>query len=225
MSIQDINDLTFISKDGLPLHIKDVLDEKELWESKNRKGSSFIISHAGFEKIAQLAGISLDYDVKESDTVQPSYKNELEHIVRVTIYRRAKHGTVAIDDSFTATGTANRINTSGVGRKYIRLMAEKRGFDIAVKKLLGLSGIYSEAESSDFENVEENPMYAAPKTIEFENISDDINSLMLATNVKELNTAAKAIKKKKMKGDYTFSQENLLKKVYANQFILLNKPF
>lgn len=105
-------------------------------------------------------------------------------------------------------------------------MAEKRGFDIAVRKMLGLSGvIYSESESPDFEKVEDNPMYVSPKTEEFENISDDLNSFLNAKNTKELNAAAKVIKKKKMKGTYTYGQENLLKKVYANQFMTLNKPF
>ena len=78
---------TFVNEQGLPISIKDALTEKDFWETKRDK--LLIISHAGFEKIARLAGIRLQYDVEESPTIQPSYKNELEHIVRVTIYRKA----------------------------------------------------------------------------------------------------------------------------------------
>lgn len=223
-------DTTFLNANGLPVHIKDILTEKEYWETKKEK--MLIISHGGFEKIAKLAGISLDYKVEESQTVQPSYKNELEHIVRITIqctFAKMLENGLTIHGHpilFTATGTANRVNTSGVGRKYIRLMAEKRGFDIAVKKYLGLTGrIYSEAESSDFDNTDQTAFYLVPGSAEFEKVSDDITSVITAVDVKSLNAAARVIKKKKQKGEYSFAQENTLKRLYADRFVLLNKPF
>ena len=187
-TIAVLEDYKFLDKYGNEVRVVDVIDKtKDCWFLRNK--SLWILTHAGVEKLAKIAGISSNYDVEESQTIIPTYQNELEHIVRVTMKCNAKGkkpitelgGCVHSDENtLTVTGEANRINTPNRGRGYLRKMAEKRAWDIAVLKHLGLySAIFSEDEAEEFKNPnEEKDSTLMPGSKEFEAIAEEINLIL-----------------------------------------------
>ena len=151
--IPSLEETTFLDKTGKVIKLVDVIDKKtDCWLAQDKK--VWILTHAAVEKIAQIAGISLNFDVSESPNISPTYQNELEHIVRITIHCHAGKTPGCMhsnENTFTVTGESNRISVPHRGRGYLRKMAEKRGFDIAVLKHLGLhTMIFSEEEAEEF---------------------------------------------------------------------------
>ena len=215
-----LEDETFVDKHGKRIRLFDVIDkETDCWLSKNKKSNLWILTHRAVEKIAIAAGIDTSFDVQESANTTPTYQNELEHIVRVTITCKTKPtgGCVHSDNNeFTVTGESNRINTPHRGRGYLRKMAEKRGFDIAVLKHLGLyTSVFSEDEAEEFQE-DEKDHGVMPGSKDFELIVEELNLILNASTKPELKAAGKVIKARVAEGKFSDRQLKYLRGVYKN---------
>jgi hypothetical protein len=208
-----LTDATFLSSRGQVLKVADVVTEKECWYVDKEK--RWVLAHKAIQKIAALAGISKNYTVEESATVQPTYKNELEHIVRVTIKCFAKrprqrrgcwHDT--IDNTLTVTGEANKLNTPVRGRGYLRKMAEKRAYDIAVLEHVGLyDTTFSEEESETMLGKSPSAYQSVEiSNVELESLRDEINMLVDCDTKKKLENVEKIIAERKAKNGYDETQ-------------------
>lgn len=223
-------DATFLGKDGKVIALKELLDEKDCWYRE--AGKAWILSHRGIKKIAAAAGISKSYKVEESPTILPSYKNELEHIVRVTITCNAKKkgkGCMHSDENFlTVTGEANKVNTGARGRGYLRKMAEKRAFDIAVLEHLDLyTNIFSEEESEEFANPEtkkDQPKESISNT-DIEAVKEEINLLTKTTTKEELDSVSEEIKRRMNDGMYSQTQLEFLRTLHDKQLPRFTNKF
>jgi len=230
---------TFLDKNGVSVNVKDIINQGDCWYLARAK--SWIATHNAIKTIANIAGISKNYDVKESENVIPDYKNELEYIVRVTIHCKAKNsvkklsketksigpGCVHSDErDLTITGEANRINTPSKGRGYLRKMAEKRAFDIAVLEHLGLySALFSEEESTSFEQKRGKEPELMPGTQEFEKLTDEINAIMNAKNLSSLKKVGIKIRKYIKDETYTDKQIKYLRELYQKEYGKKSKEF
>jgi len=216
----------FFDKAGKEVFLKDIITKDECWLLK--KENKWILTHNAIKKIAVLAGISKNFDVDESQTITPDYRNELEHVVRVTIHCNAKGkngGCVHSDEKdLTMTGESNRINTPNRGRGYLRKMAEKRAFDIAVLEHLDLySSIFSEEEAADFEKTKEPEV--TPGTKEFEEVTTEINAILNAEDLAVLKKVGRKIKKGVEINKYTKEQIKYLKSLYEKEYGKRNAEF
>ena len=216
-------DSTFLNKACKEIKISDIINKEDCWFLKRQ--NSWILTHKAIKNIANQAGISKNYDVEESSTISPDYRNELEHIVRVTIKCNGKkkktdnHCVHSDEDTLTVTGEANRINTPNRGRGYLRKMAEKRAFDIAVLEHLDLySSVFSEEEAEAFESKDKKEPILLPGTKEFEDVSKEINAILNAKTVVTLKKIAKKIKKLIGEDKYTEKQIKYLKDLYKQEF-------
>jgi hypothetical protein len=211
---------TFLDKEGKQTKVQDVISTEDCWYLS--KAKAWIATHNAIKTIANVAGISKNYDVIESENIQPDYKNELEHIVRVTIHCKAKakgSGCVHSDErDLTITGESNRVNTPYKGRGYLRKMAEKRAFDIAVLEHLGLySSMFSEEESAEFDNKKEKEPDIMPGTKEFEEITTVINSILNAKDLVEIKKVGRAIKKQIEAEIFSEKQVKYLRDLYQRE--------
>jgi len=220
---------TFLDKSGKKTSITDVIGKDDCWYL--RRASSWILTHNAIKTIANIAGISKNYEVEESPNVVPDYKNEQEHIVRVTIHCKAKKngddGCIHSDErDLTITGESNRVNTPNRGRGYLRKMAEKRAFDIAVLEHLDLySSVFSEEESSDFEQKKTKQPDLLPGTKEFENITTEINAILNTKSLSDLKRISKKIKAGIKIEKYTDKQVNYLRELYKKEIGKKNSEF
>lgn len=227
-------DAEFLSKDGKMVKVSDIISEDDCWFL--RKEGKWVLSHKAIQKIANAAGISKKYDVDESE-IEPSYKNELEHIVRVTIHcpvkkQGQKRGCIhdEYEDSHTATGESNKLNTTANrGRAYLRKMAEKRAYDIAVLEFLGLNSmIFSEEESENFMSQENKAAIPSESitNVELENLGNEISLLAKSTNKTELRNAVKDIKKIEKEGkDFNATEKAFLKELHARRLQEIDNVF
>jgi len=198
-----ITDVEFLDVNGVSVKLRDVVTEKDCWYVDKEK--RWVLTHRAIQKVADTAGISKTYDVVESENVMPSYKNELEHIVRVTIHCLAKQkGTGCVHDKLerhiTVTGEANRLNTPIRGRGYLRKMAEKRAFDIAVLEHLGIyDTTFSEDESETMTGQASMSNAIQLSNVDIELLKTEINSIISVETVPELKKLVAGIKKNKSK--------------------------
>lgn len=220
-------DAKFLDKNGNTVNVIDIIDKEDCWFL--RKEAKWIMTHKAIKRLAEIAGISKNFDVIESNNVIPDYRNELEHIVRVKIYCNAKDGkdggcVHSSERELTITGEANRINTPNRGRGYLRKMAEKRAFDIAVLEHLGLySSIFSEEEAHTYTPKKEPDLM--PGTKDFEEITTEINHILNAKNISMLEKIAKKIKLGIDIKKYNDKQLKYLRELYQKEYGKKNKSF
>lgn len=221
---ETFTEVTFIDRTGTEVKISDAVSKAECWYSE--KETRWVLAHKAIQKIAALAGISRTFEVTESPTIQPSYKNELEHIVRVTIKCYAKNGKLkksCLHDEnsnvHTATGEANKLNTPVRGRGYLRKMAEKRAYDIAVLEHLGIyDTTFSEEESETM--MGRNPADFQAKSVsnvDIEALKDEINMLTDCDSKPKLTNVEKIIKERTDKKAYTEKQLEFLTSMVADR--------
>lgn len=225
------DDLKFLDAKGKEVKLKKVVSEKETWllEKRGQPVKTRIISNKGVQKIAREAGIRTQYEVKESENIIPKPENSMLHIVEVTIEcmaadKKNPQGCFhdPYDKKLTMTGEASRQNT-GRGKDYLRSMAEKRGYDRAVLRHLGMDGVYSEEEASAFEADEDKKKVENNKPEDFEQIAPMINLLLNAKDKKELANAVATIKSNST--SYNPAQLQYLRELYAKRNSEVNKEF
>lgn len=226
----NLTDATFLSRSGMELKIASVVTEKECWYVEKEK--RWVLAHKAIQKIAALAGISKNYDVAESPLIQPSYKNELEHIVRVTIKCTAKKkGSKGcyhddIDSTLTVTGEANKLNTPVRGRGYLRKMAEKRAFDIAVLEHVGLYDTTFSEEESESMIGKSTGMYQSVEisNVDLEALQDEINMLVDCDTEVKLKNVQKILVERTKAGKYTEVQQKYLTHLVSDRTLSIKGP-
>lgn len=234
-----LTESTFVNRTGQLMKIADAVTEKECWYVEKEK--RWVLAHKAIQKIAALAGISSNYAVDESPLIQPNYKNELEHIVRVTIKclakpKKGRKGCIHNEDEnfLTVTGEANKLNTPVRGRGYLRKMAEKRAYDIAVLEHLGLyDTTFSEEESetmlgkspASYQSVE-------ISNVDLEQLTEEINMLVACDTKAKLADATAIVNAKKKEKKYSEEQSRFLDQLTADRKVSIygvpeseDKPF
>jgi len=213
---EEIIEASFLDKNGKSVNVKDVIDKSDCWKGPKDK---WIITFKAAKHLAKLAGISKNFEVEESKNIIPDYKNDLAYIVRVTIKCNAcasklnKEECVHGERTLTATGEANRKNTSHRGNDYLRKMSEKRGYIIAVLEHLDLySAIYCEDESEEFEQKKEPRIM--PGTRDFESIVIEINAILECKTEQELKKVGRKIKAGVKVNKYNAKQLEYLRNLY-----------
>jgi len=130
------------------MNIKDLqekykLEKTDFWEMKFGGKAVWIITHDGVEKIAAMEKIKL-VKIKVLNS-EPTFARFLITMSKVLPAATAVEYVQVI----TTVGEASKENCKS---NYYGCMAEKRGIDRAVLKLINAYqyGIYSDAESEDF---------------------------------------------------------------------------
>jgi len=193
----------FISSKGKEVSITKILDPKDYWLNRSRRGESWIVKHLGVEKLAMAAGVKKQINTQFRIDVLPSYENGMSHQVigTMTCISKGKKSICAhgSDRTFYSTGEASRQNTNARGGSYMRVMAEKRAYDRGVLDHLQLKdkiNIYSEDEADSFEQEKMKPIDQI-----IEKLSGILNEIINAKNMDELNLVASAIKKLTLEQD------------------------
>lgn len=237
IKIPTLVDASFLDKTGKSVKVSKYVSETDCWLIKDDT-PKWALTHAAIKKIAQVAGISKNYDVEESPNIVPSIQNDFEHVVRVTIRcnskllgkKTKKDACVHSDENIlTITGEANRINTPNRGKGYLRKMAEKRAYDIAVLEHLDLyTFIFSEEESDDFQKKDKQKrkeISIMPGSKEFDFIIDEVNNLLDAKTKITLKQVVVTIKQNIKTKKYSEKQLQYLRELYHKKFAEFNKTF
>lgn len=120
------------------------LGKDDFWEMKRGSTSQWIITHDACEKIAVMENIEvLDIKVLNSDS----------ELVRFLITAEKAERGKSIARKVITVGEADRNNCKS---QYLGAMAEKRGVDRAILKLINAYeyGIYSDVEADSFKKPE-----------------------------------------------------------------------
>ncbi len=153
----------------------EIIKPEHVWQSKGRNVRT-IITHDGVRVIADFAGVSKN--VEYAILTQPDAYNHYQYTMSAKV--------CFLDDKencATEIGEANRNNLNTRGRNNPANMAQKRAYDRAVFRLLGITGILSDEELSD-EETEENMEQLTHD--EKKEIAVQINQLLLAKTQEDL---------------------------------------
>ena len=159
------------------------LKDKDWWQTTG-KVKRTILTHNAVKHIADVAGIGKDPEY--TVLTQPSAYNNYQYTMQCKICRGK--------DCVTEIGEANRNNLGIKGRANPANMAQKRAYDRAVLRLLGINGLLSEEELQDNEE-EEKPMDELSHD-EKKKIAPLINKLLLAKTKDNLADFNKEMKTK-----------------------------
>lgn len=108
-------------------------------ERKEKTGVAWVAYHKFLERVALKAGIVFD---------APIVLNCIPSEVAILVVGKDKENNTA-----WSVGEASDGNLTTISKKYRWSMAEKRGKDRVILKLLGIAGdVYSEEEADDFKN-------------------------------------------------------------------------
>lgn len=187
--------------DGKMVELCELVTEKDFWQTGGRKKMT-ILTHRFIQKLGDLCGVSKS--VVYQVLTQPDAYNNYQYTIQATICFLSQPNVCA-----TEIGEANRSNVGAMGRSNPANMAQKRAYDRAVQRLLGITGLLSEEELSDEENAE-NMDKLSPE--DSKAIAPIINQLLLAKTKEQLNKFNSDMKVKAK----TLNQEQLdyLRKLY-----------
>ena len=198
---------TFKKANGQLTMLSKGLKEGDWWISKGRAKKT-ILTHSAVQKIAEVAGMSKD--VQYTVLTQPDAYNNYQYTIQARICRGK--------ECVTEIGEANRSNLGNKGRSHPASMAQKRAFDRAVFRMLGISGLLSEEELSDEE--EENKMDGLTLE-EMKAISKTVNKILLAKTKANLNDFNKDMKSHL--AEFNPAQLDYLRKLYSKKVAELTK--
>lgn len=182
MKLEDIPGLQQVVK-GKKLY--QIITREDAWQHQRGKNMLTIIRHVGVQKIADFSKVSKDVEYKI--LTQPDAYNNYQYTISAKVCFLGKK-----DDCATEIGEANRSNLSNRGRNNPANMAEKRAYDRAIFRLLGITGILSEEELADLEEDEESMDELTHA--ERKHIAPAINKLLLAGSQKDLAEFNKRMK-------------------------------
>lgn len=194
---------------GKMIKLIDIISPKEVWETKG-KIKRTIITHDGVKKIADCAGVS--QDVQYTVLTQPDIYNNYQYTIQARICRGK--------DCTSEIGEANRGNLGSKGRNSPANMAQKRAYDRAVLRLLGITGILSEEEVSDDEDYDKQNMDGLTHE-ERRGIAPLASQLLLAKNKNDLIVFSNRMKKDSKK--FEENQLNYVRKLYQKRVAELKK--
>lgn len=204
-------DQIFVDKKGKAVQLKQILSSDDWWEMKNRKNSKIIITHDAIKKIADIAGILTN--PQYSILTQPNYQNNYQYLIQATICD-------VHDRCTTELGESNRSNLSSRGRGNPANMAQKRAYDRAVLRHVGITGLLGEDElediepSKDMEKLTEESQQA---------IVPYVNDILLAKNKTDFTKFQ--VQMKKVKSTLQEDQLEYLRKLFKKRLAETSKSF
>jgi len=208
--LDDGLDQEFTLKSGRSITLRKFIVPTDAWTTKGNRQNT-IIKHDGVRKIADAAGVSkaVEYKILTQPDAMNNYQYTIE--ARVCMVKNK-------DDCAIELGEANRSNLGGRGRNNPANMAQKRAYDRAVFRLLGITGILSEEELAD----EEKEEHMDPLTHdERKAIAPIINQLLLAKTKSDLILFDKNMKA--VAKNYNSTQLDYLRGLYKKTVGLLSK--
>lgn len=187
----------FVDKKGDEILLRDFLKKDEWWTLKKKDRISVILTHDAVKRIADAAGIK--GDVRYEILTQPSYTNNYQYLIQCTISDGLK---------MTAElGESNRANLGSRGRNNPANMAQKRAYDRAVFRHLGINGLLGEDDLD--EEKEANVKTLTPE--EAKAIAPLINELLQVKKKADIDAFNK--KMMEQKANFTEDQLNVLRKL------------
>ena len=197
---------------GKKTPLSKLLTPKEVWELKKGTRIILIMSHDGVKKIADAAGITTD--VEYSVLTQPEFSNNYQYTIQARIVDKAGRATTEI-------GEANRSNLGPRGRNNPANMAQKRAFDRAVLRHVGITGVLSEDEFVDEEDETNDMKNLLPD--EAKAIAVHVNAILKIKTKKEL--VAFNGQMKKLSSTFNEKQLKNLRTVYLKKLNEFQKTF
>lgn len=194
---------------GRPLYR--IIKPEHVWQTKG-KTKRTIITHDGVKLIADFAGVCKD--VQYAVLTQPDAYNNYQYTMSAKVCMSADP-----INCVTELGEANRSNLGSRGRHNPANMAQKRAYDRAVFRLLGITGILSEEELSDDDNKEED-MHGLSHD-EKREIAGAINQITLAKSKEDMSKFNAVMKKEKDK--VNAKQLDFLRSLYKKKLGELSK--
>lgn len=201
---------TFKNKNGKEVSLLKILKPTDAWEHKGTTFKSLIVRHDGVKKIADEAGISKD--VEYTVLTQPTAYNNYQYTIQARV-KRIKH-LPNEENAASEIGEANRNNLRSRGKQNPANMAQKRAYDRAVFRLLGITGILSDEELPDNEE-EDNNMPQELSHKDRKEIAPLLNKLLLAKTEKDLIAFNNMMKEEAKK--YNPEQLDYLRKLYKKR--------
>ncbi len=194
---------TFKLANGKTSELHKGLKEGDWWTTTG-KVKKTILTHGAVQKLADAAGVTKDpvYTI----LTQPDAMNNYQYTIQ------AKVCTIK-GECATEIGEANRNNLGSKGRGNPANMAQKRAYDRAVLRLLGINGLLSEEELQD--NEEEESKMDTLSHEERKAIAPLLNKLLLAKTKEHLasfNTEMKAKSK-----EFLPVQVDYIRKLYQKK--------
>jgi hypothetical protein len=210
--LDDGLDQEFRLANGKYTTIRKFLKPKDAWTTNGRVKRT-LISHDGVKKIADAAGISKAPQYRV--LTQPDAMNNYQYTIECKICF-LKDGECAAE-----IGEANRSNLGSKGRGNPANMAEKRAYDRAVFRLLGITGLLSEEELQD-EEPDDDKMDGLSKD-ESKAIAPTVNQLLLAKTKEEFAIFNKDMKEKAK--EFQPNQLDYLRKLYKKLLANVQSSF
>lgn len=200
----------FIDKKGEDVLLRDFLKKDEWWTLKKKDRISVILTHDAVKRIADAAGIKTDprYEV----LTQPSFQNNYQFLIQCTICDHLGRCT-------TELGESNRANLGSRGRNNPANMAQKRAYDRAVFRHLGINGLLGEDDLD--EEKEANVKTLTPE--EAKAIAPLINELLVAKKKTDIDAFNKKMKERK--SDFSEDQLNVLRNLRDKKLGELTSTF
>lgn len=194
--------------DGKFVPLSEILTSKDFWQTKG-KIKRTILTHDCVKKIADMAGVRKE--VKYTVLTQPDAYNNYQYTIMAEVCM--ENGRCA-----TEIGESNRNNLGSKGRSNPANMAQKRAYDRAVLRLLGITGLLSEEELADDEQ-EETMENLSPEDSKV--IAPIINQLLLAKTDAQLSKFNTDMKKRA--AELNKEQLDYLRKLYKKQVAQIAK--
>jgi len=209
--LDDGLDQEFKLATGKMITIRKFLKPTDSWQTKGRVIRT-LISHDGVKKIADGAGVAkvVKYEFKTQPDAMNNYQTTIE--ATVTLLKTGEQAN--------ELGESNRSNIGSRGRGNPAAMAEKRAYDRAVFRLLGITGLLSEVELQDEE--EETKMNGfIGSHEEAREIAPIINQLILAKTNADFIEFGRMMKEKAK--NLKDNQLEYLRKLYKQEREKLQK--
>ena len=194
----------------VPMQLKDLLVDTDWWDLKSGDKVMYILTHDAVKKIADYAGILTD--VQYSVLIAPNTENN--YLISMQARISDTEGKVTSE-----IGEASRNNLGTRGRNNPTNMAQKRAYDRAVLRHLGIVGFLGEDELPEQEDKKMHNL--SPD--EAKQIVDLLNEVFQAKNKKDLTEFSK--KMLTVKDNYQPKQLEVLRNAWNNQMIKFNKSF
>lgn len=202
---------SFTNADSKTVHmLSDVLTESDYWELKKRGSKSLILTHSAIQKIADLAGI--DKHVKYDVIISPNYQNNYQLSINATI----KYGDTLVNE----IGEVNRSNLTSRGKHNPTNMAQKRAYDRAVMRALGIRGLLSEEELTSAEDDKDMENLTVDQQ---KKVAKYVSKVILAKTTKDLAAVKTMIVA--AKSELLLDELNYLRKIYKKKLAELSKSF
>lgn len=198
------------TKAGKLVTLNSLLKEGDWWQLKKNGTAIYILTHDAVKKLADKAGLKTDVEYKV--LINPTHENNYQQTWQARVTSNNKDYTSEI-------GEVNRNNLGPRGRNNPSNMAQKRAYDRAVLRHLGIVGFLGEDELP--EETEEKVENLSPDDAKL--ITPLLNEIFACKTRKELTEFSK--KMATLKSEYQEPQLEVLRIAWSNRLTQVEKRF